>query len=442
MDVYEVPLEYLLYNKYNGRILSRTKSIEALGVDIDPETAKGKKKIEELLWDSKVDRNERTKEDLKKYGQKKVAIITRDGVIIDGNRRAMLLNQIDKFDYLRAIILEVTSDQDPYEIEKLETSYQMGEDEKLSYNPIEIYLKTLDQYKLLSKQDFYNPQKEDTKVIAKLYEWIGDYKSDKGIKGIKFRLQAMSLMNEYLDNFEYNNVYTQLDGREEQFRGLTRWLQHFYNSGVKRFDGSTDIDIDDLKSVGFDLIRVKCSNAEFRYLAGGVDKTRHIFGDKEIWKSFLAEHDRIINSYPELPINFDSPDFIKSVESRDGSFAGNIGKDLVKNLTFHYGKVRNKLEKDKALILSKKGFDAIDAINPESPEFSKPEVLDTLSKLRDIITEKIHNSSTDKTLQHILSLLSTIDLKNCSESKEDLLDYIKQISKETYQLEKRVKKEL
>jgi hypothetical protein len=81
--------------------------------------------IEKLLFESNEARNKRTKADLEKYGQKKVGIITRDGVIIDGNRRATLLNQIDKFGYFRAIILDVTSTQDPLEIEKLETSYQM-----------------------------------------------------------------------------------------------------------------------------------------------------------------------------------------------------------------------------------------------------------------------------------------------------------------------------
>ena len=27
MNVYNIPLEYLIYNKYNGRILTRTKSL-------------------------------------------------------------------------------------------------------------------------------------------------------------------------------------------------------------------------------------------------------------------------------------------------------------------------------------------------------------------------------------------------------------------------------
>lgn len=30
MNVYKIPLDLLVYNKYNGRILSRTKSLETL----------------------------------------------------------------------------------------------------------------------------------------------------------------------------------------------------------------------------------------------------------------------------------------------------------------------------------------------------------------------------------------------------------------------------
>ena len=50
MNVYKVPLEYLIYNKYNGRILSRTKSLERQNYQINPESPQGKALIEKLLW--------------------------------------------------------------------------------------------------------------------------------------------------------------------------------------------------------------------------------------------------------------------------------------------------------------------------------------------------------------------------------------------------------
>ena len=163
MAVYKIPLDCLVYNKYNGRILSRVMSFEAQGKEIDLEEEDGKKTIEKFLWDSKEDRNKKTKEDIKKYGQKEVGIITKDGVIIDGNRRVMLLNQIDRYDYFKAVVLTVKSDEDPVEIEKLETTYQMGEDEKLAYNPIEIYLKTSRLYKQLSGKPEYDKDDKDEK---------------------------------------------------------------------------------------------------------------------------------------------------------------------------------------------------------------------------------------------------------------------------------------
>ena len=90
---------------------------------------------------------------LVKDGQQKGGIVTNDGTIIDGNRRAMLLNKIykdrEKMDadnhkvddcaFFVAVILK--EDYGAREISRLETTYQMGEDAKLDYNPIEKYLK-------------------------------------------------------------------------------------------------------------------------------------------------------------------------------------------------------------------------------------------------------------------------------------------------------------
>ena len=48
LPYYKIPLNHLIYNKYNGRILSRTKSIESLGKKIRPDTLEGKKTISKL----------------------------------------------------------------------------------------------------------------------------------------------------------------------------------------------------------------------------------------------------------------------------------------------------------------------------------------------------------------------------------------------------------
>ena len=91
---YEIPLEYLVYNPYNGRIGSVVKSYERQNHQIDPEDPQDKLLIEKFLWESKVDANKKTKERLLKEHQEKHGIVTADGIIIDGNRRASLLNKI------------------------------------------------------------------------------------------------------------------------------------------------------------------------------------------------------------------------------------------------------------------------------------------------------------------------------------------------------------
>ena len=76
-DVYNIPLNCLVYNKYNWRILSRTKSLEQQWWEIKSDTEEGKIIIENLLWKSKEDRNQKTLKDLEKFWQKEYWIITR-----------------------------------------------------------------------------------------------------------------------------------------------------------------------------------------------------------------------------------------------------------------------------------------------------------------------------------------------------------------------------
>ena len=88
------PLEYLIYNKYNGRIGSLVKSFEKQNHVLNAENNDDTKLIERFLWESKPERNEFTLNSLVEEGQKQYGIVTNDGVIIDGNRRAMILNKI------------------------------------------------------------------------------------------------------------------------------------------------------------------------------------------------------------------------------------------------------------------------------------------------------------------------------------------------------------
>jgi hypothetical protein len=428
MPVYQVPLDYLIYNKYNGRILSRTKSLESQGQDINAETEEGRKHLESLLMESNPSRNKQTLESIKSLGQEKVGIITRDGIIIDGNRRAMLLSQAGK-DLFKTVVLEVTLEEDPLEIEKLETTYQMGEDEKLGYNATEKYLKA----KGLHKRGV---------SVEKIAAWMGETQGT-----VQQYLDVMETMDDYLDYLGYNGVYTQLDGREDLFINLTKWLAGFYGEGsAKGFDGYRNSDVDDLKLISYDYIRAKFEGKEFRVIADGL-KQNHFFGDKTIWMSFRDFHvsrvDSIKDSHDSL--NLDSDNLKAYLDDRDRVFyektKGPDGKSFLdENIDFHKQQLRYKKSANEPMKLVNDAVGALDAIDQTHKAASAPEVLERIESLNQKTFELLKEKSPARLLARVIEMLESISFGDKPESKEDTLERIKDIEHLAYQLEKDLKR--
>lgn len=442
MDVFKIPLDYLVFNKYNGRILSRTKSLESQQKKIDVETKEGKELIEKLLWESKKDRNEKTLQSIKTAGgQQKPGIITRDGIIIDGNRRAMLLGKSGMYDYFKAVVLPVTLEENPLEIEKLETSFQMGEDEKLGYNPIEKYLKAKGLYQTLAKKTYSEKDPSpDQKAIEKIADWMGEEKST-----VKDYLQVMETMDDYLDYLDYNGIYTQLDGREDQFINLTRWLNNFYGEeSSKAFDGYRNEDVDDLKVIAYDYVRIKYEGKKFRYLAYGL-KENHFFGDKEIWSSFKDSHFTQKDNIIEERIDLNSQNLERHLNDRDKKFY-ELSKNekeesfLDENVDNHYQRLRYKQAAGQPEKLLKNARRALESINQKHKSFSSNEVKQELGFLNNYVAKMVSNSSSDKLLSHIINLLESIDISRSNEDKITLMEKAKTIQRIIYQMTKDIKR--
>jgi hypothetical protein len=441
MNVYKIPLEYLVYNKYNGRILSRTKSLEKQNYSIDVETEDGKNAIEELLYESKKDRNDKTLRNLREFGQQKVGIITKDGIIIDGNRRAMLLNRIDKFDYFKAVVLPVTLEESPLEIEKLETSFQMGEDEKLGYNATEKYLKSKGLYRNLSGRKF-SLETIDEDAVKKIADWMGENTSE-----VKRYLTTMDIMDEYLEYFEYDGIYTQLDDREDQFLNLERWLKTYYGeTSTKAFDGYKDEDVDDLKSIAFDYIRVrpKYDGKEFRNLGDG-QRGSHFFGNKEIWKSFSKYHFEKLEELPEeTPIDNTSKDLHRHLDDRDTKFYDATKNEegesfFIENLKNHKYKLGYNEAAGKPEKLVKRASQTLDAIKTNHANFSTPEVQSQVEELGNKVLTMLQKTSPSKVLSQIMNLLESIDTEKIPEDEiEATHEKVSAINKLTYQILKKL----
>ncbi|MEF2798032.1 MAG: hypothetical protein U0M95_08435 [Ruminococcus sp.] len=219
--VWRIPLDYLIYNKYNGRIGSDVLSYETQNGELNAELDSDCELIEKFLFDSKEERNKTTMKSLLENGQQKYGIVTSDGIIVDGNRRAMLLNKlyreheksgnsyakVEKCKYFLAIILP--DDAEEKDIQQLETIYQMGEDEKLDYNPIEKYLKC----KELQRLGFTNKE-------------ISEFMSEKESQ-IEEWLDILALMEEYLQEYGYDGIFTRLEKTEGQFVDLKNYLDSY-----------------------------------------------------------------------------------------------------------------------------------------------------------------------------------------------------------------------
>jgi len=442
MNVYLIPLEYLVYNKYNGRILSRTKSLEKQSFSIDVESVDGKAKIEDLLWKSNEQRNDSTLKSIKDYGQQKVGIITKDGIIIDGNRRAMLLNKGKKFDYFKAVVLDVTLEENPLEIEKLETTYQMGEDEKVGYNPTEKYIKSKLLYQKLTSKIYssnIDKHKPDKIAIDKIAKWMGQENSD-----VTKYLNTMEIMDEYLEYLGYDGIYTQLDKREDQFLNLTKWLGHYYGETSRRpFDGYTNSDVDDLKILSFDYIRTQYEGKEFRIIAEG-HRENHFFGDKDLWNSFSKIHFEKTKTIKETDIDLNSKDLKSHLDARDREFYEKTKNEkgisfLKENLNIHQTKLGYNQAAGQPLKLVEKSFDAINAIKTNHSSFSEIEVQKKVAELGTKVFSIQLKKSPSSVLGQIITLLESIDIKSIpKEEVEEVKEKSNRINQISYQLKKQL----
>ena len=277
VNVYKIPLEYLSYNPYNTRFLAQAKTLEKrLGRTLSDENAEDIFEIENFLWKLKEDKNANTIDSLIKEGQLQPGVVTNDGIVLSGNRRFRLLNEISRNHskykdhsleglqfFEAAILTEKLTDK---EIRAYESFYQYGNEDKVEYDPIQKYIAAYEQSELgFELQDIANHFLSIT---------AGD------VKVVKKWLKVFELMTEYLEYIGEDGIYTALTNREEAFLNLYE-TEKSLRTGKKgksiwAFD---ELDLVDLKQRYFDYIRLGKATHDFRYLI-------KVFSEKKRWDAF------------------------------------------------------------------------------------------------------------------------------------------------------------
>lgn len=377
--VWRIPLNYLIYNKYNGRIGSDVLSYEKQNGVLNAELEDDRKIIEKFLYESKVDRNKTTMDSLLKIGQQRYGIVTSDGIIVDGNRRAMLLNylyhhhkdlnlkyaEVEKCQYFLAIILP--DDAEERDIQQLETIYQMGEDDKLDYNPIEKYLKC----KELKRLKFTEKQ-------------IAEFMSEKESRIVEW-LEILELMEEYLQEYDYDGIYTRLEKTEGPFVDLKSYLDSYERKGanVRNADWNYSAsDISDLKLVCFDYIRARYEGKEFRDIAK-TGKEGSIFFFKDLWNVFLENHTKSLpdeESVENLRKKYPDEDLSVLLRRRDNAWIEKVKGKLKGNLNRFSRRLEDKRDANRPADLIERALNALKAVDYNQDSFKEDEHIKEMVK--------------------------------------------------------------
>lgn len=291
-NVYKIPVKYLIYNHLNDRFASKRREYKyQTGKDLLNNSIECLELIENFIWESNVGSNKDTLKDIAKKGQMKYGVITSDGRIIDGNRRATLIRKIfysdddeypnvnkENFRYFNAVILPGDIDDD--EMIALETQIQMGEDEKVEYNAIEKYLKIDKLYK--NGIQYYD--------IANMITSIKN-KADAENKHKTFLM-----MEEYLEFIDAPNRFSLILKNEDLFLNLQSVINAYEKGKYITNWLPQKLDMEILKQTSFSYIRKGHEGKDYRNIMGGPKNSKGIFSNQDVWSKFLQKHDKVVES--------------------------------------------------------------------------------------------------------------------------------------------------
>lgn len=318
-DVFRIDLDWLIYNRHNGRLEAEMLTWEqenavAPGVYDDELHSV----LDSLLWESNVSKNKQTLEDLSVKKQLKPGIVSLDGVVIDGNRRLMLLRRLEKQtqtkQYFDAVILPDAYADNQKEIVRLETQYQLGEDAKVEYGPLQKYLHARRLNKDLGIKE--------SEIDQLMGEKAGTAKRLLGI---------MELMDDYLEHIGCPRLYTMLKDsggtKEGMFVDLFNDLRRL-SSGSAQVPWPFEPDLDplQLKLIHFDYARFGGTKVDddfndpktLRTISHN-SKGKNFFADEEIWEKFSETHAREVN-----PIRAEMGSLESFIESHPDSFDSKV----------------------------------------------------------------------------------------------------------------------
>jgi len=359
LPFYLVPLSNLVWNRYNDRIAVQMLSDQAINGGYQEEYNETlEEKILDYIWHLNPEKNKQDLDHIKKNGQLIPGVVTADGVIVSGNRRAMLLKRAG-LEFFKAVILEDAYEDQPTEIQKLETLLQFGEPDKADYEPLAKYLK-------------YKKMRDAGLDSSQIAEFMGE---DVTKSKVEECLRIMDVMDDYLSNhLDAPGQYYLLkkaDGRASQEEAFIQLATTYHKIKDGKLSASwpyeQDRDAIRYKTTMFNLIRSEAitNPQEWRLVGapgkkektGGIESSPGIMASKEIFESFVSkvkasvkEADTTtqdLRTYKENEKNVDLKDLHKKRES-DWRSTRIEGRPIGKILAGAFNEARQRRQREVA----------------------------------------------------------------------------------------------
>lgn len=343
-DVYRVPIEYLIYNKKNGRIATYVSQFIDEGKEFPEDDINAFNNIiEKYIEQSNPDALKKTKANIKIMSQTEPAVIMANGIVLDGNRRFTSLRQLSRegagaeFSYLEAVILE----SDAYtekDIKRLELNLQHAIESKVDYNPID---RLVDIYRDLIEEKVFTPQEYSRETQLSLTK-------------VNEEIEIAKLMIEYLEYINQPKKF--YIARQQKIDGPIREVAKIIKS--KKVDASQ---IDEIKE--FLFLNVLSLGGD---VSRKIRELKFVFEDKKLSDALIEEIDK-------KEVLDDANDFFESeTTQKDVSETSilNLTEDIknqVTNITEQYVETKKlSTAKNKPIVILNKVDSLIKDIDKDS----------------------------------------------------------------------------
>ncbi len=237
-DIYEVPIELLRYRKDNGRIRAEVLSYERLHGALIECKQEAQNVIRGFLLASDQEKNDELRHSMLHEGQREPAIITADGFLINGNRRKMILENMDAKErptnVLKVVILPGPKDEGgpptQIEIEEIENRYQHQSEAKAEYSNFNLALSI--QRKIDLGLSLAQQLKDDP-----IYAGRSPAEFDKAL--VRFReeyLEPLACVNRYLEATGRPGLYNMISEGIGDKKGRWQAFRDYYERVYKKLE--------------------------------------------------------------------------------------------------------------------------------------------------------------------------------------------------------------